>query len=88
MTSWSPVRLLDISRGGVLLSGSRALEVSERAELKTAFDSGPLSTMIEVRWLRQAGPRSDAGSFVFGARFTSLDERSSQALGRFLRTRE
>ena len=88
LTSWSPVRLLDISRSGVLLSGSRTLEVSESAELRTAFDIGPLRSMIEVRWLREAGPRSDPGSCVFGARFTSLDEKSSQVLDRFLKSRD
>jgi hypothetical protein len=87
-TAWSPVRILDVSRGGVQLSGSRRPAVSDTAELRTVFGTRPFSATIEVRWVRAGGPRVAPGGTLFGARFRSLEDRSSKALDRFVGVRD
>ena len=62
-----PVRVLDVSRSGVLLESKGELRVGDRAELKAAIGDRSLSLVIEVRHVSlestpRAGMRYKAGA--------------------------
>jgi c-di-GMP-binding flagellar brake protein YcgR len=84
MTTWVPVRLLDLSRGGALLASSRAIHLPPHAELRTAFEGDPFHATIEVRRVRTEG-QGAAAMTGLGVCFLDLDDSSRKALTQFLR---
>jgi hypothetical protein len=75
------VRVLDVSRNGLLFSCLTPLVVGQRAQIRSIIDRQPFAATVEVvRVDRSAG----AEGRCFGARFTGLDEATSARLDAFL----
>ncbi len=67
-----PVRVLDISRSGVLLGSKTELAVGERAQLSVSVASRSLSVVIEIRHVSiDANPRNGL-RYRAGAVFVKL----------------
>ena len=76
-----PVRLLDISLGGVLLESTHAVELGTRGTLRFNFGGIPFSADVKVERIeRQSGP---AGRFAIGASFVALSRRDQRVIERF-----
>ena len=84
MTTWSTVRLVDVSLGGALLVSQRRVSARERAELRVAFDGDAFSSEVEIRRIEN-GRHADSGSVRLGIRFKDPDPESRRVLGQFLR---
>jgi hypothetical protein len=78
-----PVRLLDISLGGVLLESSHPVELGTRGTLRFNFGGVPFSADVRVE--RVDGSRSDAGTekFSIGAAFVALSRNDQRVIERF-----
>jgi hypothetical protein len=67
-----PVKILDVSRSGVLLGSRSELVIGDRAELRVAAGSRGLTVTIEVRHL-STDPKARGGlHYRAGAVFVSL----------------
>ena len=77
-----PVKLLDISLSGALISSDVPLPVGARGRLVAAAPGGPLATFFFV-----SRRRVDATSTActLGVSFVDIDERSRQTLEHFLK---
>ena len=76
-----PVRLLDISLGGVLLESTHAVELATRGTLRFNFGGIPFSADVKVERIeRQSGP---AGRFAIGASFVALSRQDQRVIERF-----
>ena len=81
----APVRLLDVSLSGVLLSSETPARVGAKGQLQGALEQDTFEA--EIRVCRHADPPPadfPERASGFGAVFTSLDEQSRQRLERFL----
>ena len=78
-----PVRLLDISLGGVLLESSHPVDLGTRGTLRFNFGGVPFSADVHVERLDRA--RSDAGieKFSIGAAFVGLSREDQRVIERF-----
>jgi hypothetical protein len=75
------VKVLDVSRSGVLFSTLSALAIGQRAQIRTIIDRQPFAATVEVvRADRVAGPDGRC----FAARFAALDEANRARLDAFL----
>ena len=75
------VKLLDISRSGVLLSANTAMPPGTRGRLRTSAPGCVLDLPLEVQRCRPAG---FSGLWSVAARFGELEDSSQRALERFL----
>jgi hypothetical protein len=67
-----PVKVLDVSRSGVLVGSKTELSIGERAELRVSVGSRTLTATIEVRHL-STDPRARGGlQYRAGAVFVTL----------------
>jgi hypothetical protein len=77
-----PVRLLDISLGGVLLEAAHAVELGTRGTLRFNFGGVPFSADVKVarldRRLHHGGDR-----FTIGASFVALSREDQRVIERF-----
>ncbi len=64
-----PVRVLDVSRSGVLLESKAELRVGDRAELHATLADRSLSLVIEVRHVSIETPPRTGARFKAGAVF-------------------
>jgi len=78
-----PVRLLDISLGGVLFEASSPMEVGTRATLRLNFGGSPFSVAVRVERL-QAARSGVAGHYVVGASFVDLNRDDQRVIERFV----
>ncbi len=81
----APIRLLDISQSGALVSSELPTQVGTKGQLQGVLDHDSFS--VEVTICRQADPPPadfPERATKFGAVFTALDARSSEQLKRFL----
>jgi hypothetical protein len=77
-----PVRLLDISLGGVLLESSHSVELGTRGTLRFNFGGVPFSADVKVE--RLESQRSGAGErFSIGASFVALSRQDQRVIERF-----
>jgi len=77
-----PVRLLDISLGGVLLESSHAVDLGMRGTLRFNFGGVPFSAEVKVERLQ--GHRNGAGErFTIGASFVALSREDQRVIERF-----
>jgi hypothetical protein len=76
-----PVRLLDISLGGVLLESSHPVELATRGTLRFNFGGVPFSADVRVERLER--PRRDAERFTIGASFVALSRQDQRVIERF-----
>lgn len=77
-----PVRLLDISLGGVLLESSHRVELATRGTLRFNFGGVPFSADVRVERMEPQGP-SDAERFTIGASFVALSRQDQRVIERF-----
>jgi hypothetical protein len=84
-TAW-PVKLVDLSLGGLAFSSPYGLEVGRTVAVRATLGRDAFSGQIRVCWSR---PRGGAGAlrpeFEVGAVFLPLDESSRRALESFLK---
>jgi hypothetical protein len=77
-----PVRLLDISLGGVLLESSHVVELGLRGTLRFNFGGVPFSADVRVERLNPQ--HSAAGArYVIGASFVALSRQDQRVIERF-----
>ena len=77
-----PVRLLDISLGGVLLESSHPVELGTRGTLRFNFGGVPFSADVKVE--RLDGRRNGAAErFTIGASFVALSRQDQRVIERF-----
>lgn len=84
-SSW-PVRLLDVSLGGVAFASPCGLEVGRTLAVRATLGRGAFNGQVRICWSR---PRAVSGAtgpqFDVGAVFLPLDESSRRALESFLK---
>jgi DNA helicase HerA-like ATPase len=79
-----PVRVLDVSRSGVLLESKGELRVGDRAELNAALGDRSLSLVIEVRHVSlESTPRAGM-RYRAGAVFVEPSSEQRQMIDRLL----
>jgi hypothetical protein len=77
-----PVRLLDISLGGVLLESSHAVDLGTRGTLRFNFGGVPFSADVKVERLERQ--RNGVGErFTIGASFVALSRQDQRVIERF-----
>ena len=78
-----PVRLLDISLGGVLLESSHPVDLGTRGTLRFNFGGLPFSADVKVE--RIDASRSDQGAdkYAIGAAFVALSRQDQRVIERF-----
>ena len=78
-----PVRLLDISLGGVLLESTHPVELGTRGTLRFNFGGVPFTADVQVERLDTT--RGDGGSdrYSIGASFVALSRQDQRVIERF-----
>jgi hypothetical protein len=77
-----PVRLLDISLGGVLFESSNPVELGTRATLRLNFGGSPFSVAVKVERVQSARTGVD-GRYLVGASFVALSRDDQRVIERF-----
>ena len=77
-----PVRLLDISVGGVLLESSHPVELGSRGDLRFNFSGVPFSAEVRVERVDRA-PATAAERYAIGASFIALSREDQRVIERF-----
>jgi hypothetical protein len=77
-----PVRLVDISLGGVLLESSHPVDLGTRGTLRFNFGGVPFSADVRVERLER---RTESGTdkFSIGAVFVALSRQDQRVIERF-----
>jgi hypothetical protein len=76
-----PVRLVDISLGGVLLESSHAVELGTRGTLRFNFGGVPFSADVKVERLER--PHGAGQRLTIGASFVALSRQDQRVIERF-----
>ena len=78
-----PVRLLDISLGGVLLESAHPVDLGQRGTLRFNFGGVPFSADVKVERIDRS--RTDAGGerYAIGAAFVALSRNDQRVIERF-----
>lgn len=77
-----PVRLLDISLGGVLLESSHPVDLGTRGTLRFNFGGVPFSADVKVERL-DAQRNGSVERFTIGASFVALSRQDQRVIERF-----
>lgn len=78
-----PVRLLDISLGGVLLESSHPVELGIRGSLRFNFGGAPFSAEVKVERLDSRRNGSGVERYTIGASFVALSRQDQRVIERF-----
>jgi len=78
-----PVRLLDISLGGVLFESSNPVGLGTRATLRLNFGGSPFSVAVKVERLQDARGGATGGRYLVGASFVALNREDQRVIERF-----
>ena len=78
-----PIRLLDISLGGVLFESSNAVELGTRANLRLNFGGSPFSVAVKVERLQDTRDGASDGRYLIGASFVALNRDHQRVIERF-----
>ncbi len=82
-----PVRLLDISLGGVLLESTHPVDLGSRGTLRFNFGGVPFSADVKVERIDRARPTSATGAgterYSIGAAFVALSHQDQRVIERF-----
>jgi len=78
-----PVRLLDISLGGVLLESAHPVERGTRGTLRFNFGGVPFSADVQVERVDPTQSSNGVEKFSIGAAFVSLSRQDQQVIERF-----
>jgi hypothetical protein len=77
-----PVRLLDISLGGVLLESSHSVDLGTRGTLRFNFGGVPFSADVRVERVDHQ-PSGAVVRFTIGASFVALSRQDQRVIERF-----
>ena len=78
-----PVRLLDISLGGVLLESTHAVDLGQRGTLRFNFGGVPFSADVRVERVDRARGNTGAPRYNIGAAFVALSRNDRRVIERF-----
>ena len=78
-----PVRLLDISVGGVLLESSQPVELGTRGDLRFNFSGVPFSAEVRVDRVDRTRGETAAERYAIGASFIALSREDQRVIERF-----
>jgi hypothetical protein len=78
-----PVRLLDISLGGVLLESTQAVDLGQRGTLRFNFGGTPFSTEVCVERISRSRGNATAERYAIGAAFVALSRNDQRVIERF-----
>ena len=76
------VRVIDISRGGVLLASARSAPVGARGRLSLTIGGSPLAAEVEIRRVHDSPDRT---GFRIGAMFVGITPAQQDTIERFAR---
>ena len=80
-----PIRMKELSLGGVAFTSPFAMEVGRTASLRATLGGEALSCPIRVCWTRPRTGQPGQTQYEVGAVFTPLDEGGRRALELFLK---
>lgn len=78
-----PVRLLDISLGGVLLESTHPVELGTRGTLRFNFGGVPFSADVRVERIDRSAASNGSEKFAIGAAFVALSRNDQRVIERF-----
>jgi PilZ domain-containing protein len=78
------VKLVEISRSGVLFACTQSLEVGQLVQIRMLLGRQPFSASIQIVRTAQHSATETRGAFCFGATFVEVDDSSRSHLQRFL----
>jgi PilZ domain-containing protein len=83
--SVTSVEVLDLGAGGALLSTESALQVGQRAHLRTLLAREPFAAWVEVLSVDVGTINGSVTRHRLGVTFTAMDDHSRQVLQRFVK---
>ena len=78
-----PVRLLDISLGGVLLESAHPVDLGQRGTLRFNFGGVPFSADVKVERLDRSRTEAGTERYAIGAAFVALSRNDQRVIERF-----
>lgn len=78
-----PVRLLDISLGGVLLESSHPVDLGTRGTLRFNFGGVPFSADVKVERVDRTRAHAGNERYAIGAAFVALSHQDQRVIERF-----
>jgi hypothetical protein len=78
-----PVRLVDISLGGVLLESTHPVDLGQRGTLRFNFGGVPFSADVRVERIDRTPADSGADRYSIGAAFVALSRNDQRVIERF-----
>jgi len=78
-----PVRLLDISLGGVLLESAHPVDLGQRGTLRFNFGGVPFSADVKVERLDRSRTEAGGERYAIGAAFVALSRNDQRVIERF-----
>ena len=78
-----PVRLLDISLGGVLLESTHAVDLGQRGTLRFNFAGTPFSADVRVERISRLLNSGNVERYAIGAVFVGLSRVDRRVIERF-----
>lgn len=78
-----PVRLVDISLGGVMLESTHPVELGTRGTLRFSFGGVPFSADVRVERIDRASNGNDTEKYTIGAAFVALSRTDQRVIERF-----
>jgi len=78
-----PVRLVDISLGGVLLESTHAVELGTRGTLRFNFGGVPFSADVRVERIDRSASSNGVEKYSLGAAFVALSRQDQRVIERF-----
>ena len=78
-----PVRLVDISLGGVLLESTHPVELGTRGTLRFNFGGVPFSADVSVERIDHSQTSTGVEKFSIGAAFVALSRQDQRVIERF-----
>ena len=78
-----PVRLLDISLGGVLLESAHPVDLGLRGTLRFNFGGVPFSADVKVERVDRTSGDNGAERYSIGAAFVALSRNDQRVIERF-----
>jgi len=78
-----PVRLVDISLGGVLLESTHPVELGTRGTLRFNFGGVPFSADVSVERIERSQTSTGVEKFSIGAAFVALSRQDQRVIERF-----
>jgi len=78
-----PVRLLDISLGGVLLESAHPVDLGQRGTLRFNFGGVPFSADVKVERIDRSRTEAAGERYAIGAAFVALSRNDQRVIERF-----